>query len=196
MTPHDGAKRAEAPTSPLAPHDQPEPHPEPAEPASEASRSPVALNSSLGLIKRGRGQPKRMLTDGEIAEAARLAEIGASRTEIAVHIGVDQKTLDARCRDQTGVWEAMEKASGRMRSLLRKKQLQIAMTDGHPAQGTMLVWLGKVILGQTERINLKIETPGDALERLKAVWPELDSNDLIRQLAGEVIDVPVEEKAG
>jgi len=75
------------------------------------------------------------------------ASLGASNREIARMIGVTEKTVRNRCKDVLRLGRA------EMRSSLRKRQFEIAM-EGNP---TMLIWLGKNILGQADKSEQKID---------------------------------------
>lgn len=146
------------------------------------------------------GRPRKYLGPAQIEDLEKLAQTGATRGEMAAFLEIDENTLARRLQDQPEVFAALARANARMRVSIRRKQLAIAMTDGHPAQATMLIWCGKVILGQSERITLKIQTTADAIARLKEAWPEIEEGDLVRQLlgAGDVIDTeaqPVEAEA-
>lgn len=169
----------------------------------EATLAPPGQTSAeiqpLKPARKKMGRPRKNLTPQQIEDLEALAMTGATRQEQAAMLGMDEDTLSRRLRDQPEVFMALARAGAKMRTSLRRKQLAIAMNDRHQAQATMLVWLGKTMLGQTERINLKIETASDALEKLRQVWPEIPEDDLIRQLTEGAIDVegvPVEEPSG
>jgi len=134
-----------------------------------------------------------MLTPQQIVDLEKLAETGANRPEMAAMLGMDEDTLAKRLKDQPEVFMAMARAGARMRVSIRRKQVAVALNDKHPAQATMLVWLGKATLGQSDRVTLKIETPQDAFDKLKLIWPEIDSDELIKQLTAgpEAIDAEV-----
>jgi len=147
------------------------------------------------------GRPRKMLTPQQIVDLEKLAETGANRPEMAAMLGMDEDTLAKRLKDQPEVFMAMARAGARMRVSIRRKQVAVALNDKHPAQATMLVWLGKATLGQSDRVTLKIETPQDAFDRLKMIWPEIDSDELIKQLTAgpsaidaEVVSEPIEEE--
>ena len=139
------------------------------------------------------GRPKKLLTPKEISDLERLAETGATQQEQAMLLGISVDTLQRRLLDQPEVYEAMCRANARMRTSIRRKQIAVALDDKHPAQATMLIWCGKVLLGQSDRVTLKIETPQDAFDKLKLIWPEIDSDELIKQLTAgpEAIDAEV-----
>lgn len=167
---------------------------------AEVVEGPHAAAGRAAARKKS-GPPKKLLTADQINQLERLAEAGATQHEMAALVGIDEDTLRRRTRDQPEVGQALLRAGALLRTSLRRKQIAIALSDKHPAQATMLVWLGKTLLGQTERINLKIETANDALARLREVWPDLDADEIMRELAvaqigpGEGED-DVEDEAG
>jgi hypothetical protein len=73
-------------------------------------------------------------------EVFKLASIGCKDTEIADWFGIDGNTLRYNF--------SVELLKGRetLKQSLRKAQLQVAL-NGNP---TMLIWLGRNLLGQTE----------------------------------------------
>lgn len=79
----------------------------------------------------------------------RLLEAGCDGTEVAATFGINEETLYRRCEKDNKVgfsdYKATKRASGDR--LLRVKQFEIAMTGDK----TMLVWLGKQRLGQSEK---------------------------------------------
>jgi transposase-like protein len=96
------------------------------------------------------GRPRFDFSD-KIRLVRNLASIQCTDEEIAAGIGCSQDTLArGRKRDQELDAAIIEgRANGRMS--LRRAQYQKAM-DGNPA---MLIWLGKQVLGQRERVDLE-----------------------------------------
>lgn len=96
------------------------------------------------------GRPRFDFSD-KIRLVRNLAGIQCTDEEIAAGIGCSQDTLArGRKRDQELDAAIIEgRANGRMS--LRRAQYQKAM-DGNPA---MLIWLGKQVLGQRERVDLE-----------------------------------------
>jgi hypothetical protein len=88
-------------------------------------------------------RPKKDI-DGKSVQ--RLAEYGLNNTEIAEYFDVDEGTI------RKGFSEFLAKGRLNVKTKLRMKQIQIAL-KGNPA---LLIWLGKIMLGQKE----KIETDG------------------------------------
>ena len=98
------------------------------------------------------GRPAKVFTEEEKEQIRRLSEIFASQEDIAYVMGVDRSTL-AKHPDLM----AEGKARGRVK--LRRAQYEKAL-EGNP---TMLIWLGKQMLGQTDN-------PGDADDNLILPW--------------------------
>jgi len=76
-----------------------------------------------------------------------LAAIGCKTTEIATIIGVSVDTLDRRFAGE------LEKGRSNLRASLRRWQIEAAK-KGNVA---MLIWLGKQLLGQTEKVEQTTE---------------------------------------
>lgn len=85
----------------------------------------------------GRKQTPVALSDAEI-EAKAAA--GATDAELATLAGISERTLQRR------YGALLKKARQKMRVSIRQKQFELAMSGNV----TMLIWLGKVYLGQTE----------------------------------------------
>lgn len=79
----------------------------------------------------------------------RMLEAGCDGTEVAATLGIHEDTLYNACESDNkmgfSAYKAIKRASGDR--LLRIKQFEIAMTGDK----TMLVWLGKQRLGQSEK---------------------------------------------
>jgi len=84
------------------------------------------------------GRPRKMVDEKAILE---LASKGRTLTEIAAYCGVSDDTISRRFA------EVIKRGKSLMRGSLRAKQFELAMR-GNP---TMLIWLGKQELGQTDR---------------------------------------------
>lgn len=94
------------------------------------------------------GRPKGSTKPVDIEAVENLAAIGCTQDEIAVVMKVSTKTLHRR----KDVHDAIERGGARLRSSLRRWQYNKAK-DGNVA---MLIWLGKQLLGQRERIDQEI----------------------------------------
>lgn len=95
----------------------------------------------------GRGITKKVVFD---ADVYKLAAMGCSNAEIARWFDIDQNTLDYNF--------ATILAKGRedLKQSLRRAQIKLALSGN----ATMLIWLGKNILGQQENpTNTDANTP-------------------------------------
>lgn len=94
------------------------------------------------------GRPQKPI-DWKIVDG--LVGIQCTKREICEVLGISEDTLSRRCQGEHGVtfavYFAQKGASGR-RSL-RAKQYEIAMSGNV----TMLIWLGKQYLNQTDKVE-------------------------------------------
>src|SRR5689334_8859350 len=96
--------------------------------------------------KRGRGRPRKVV-DAKIVRE--MAAIGCTAAEIGAVVGCSVDTLDRNFAD------ALKEGREAGRATLRRMQWAAAK-KGNP---TMLIWLGKQMLGQKDRIGEDV--PGD-----------------------------------
>jgi len=94
----------------------------------------------------------RPLLNIDPAQVEKLAAIDCSYDEMALILGCDPKTLTNRFS------QAIEKGRAHGKSSLKRQQFKLAM-DGNP---TMLIWLGKVRLGQRETQAVEVSGPNGA----------------------------------
>jgi len=101
------------------------------------------------------GRPRLELDLRQIEAAA---AIGCTQEEIGFLVGCSDRTLQKRadCRG------AIAKGSAKMRTSLRRLQWKKA-SEGNVA---MLIWLGKQILGQKERVEETIREEVVEIERI------------------------------
>ena len=97
-------------------------------------------------------------------EVAELAEVGMSGRGIAALVGCDEGVVRRRF--------AAEVRRGRALRALRIRQAQNAAAAAGNA--AVLIWLGKVVLGQRER---SVGPAGDAVIRVSHAPPEDDAAD-------------------
>lgn len=106
-------------------------------------------------------------------EVELMAKIGSTDREIAEHFGINDQTLRYNFMD------FLIKGRSELKQRLRKAQLKVAF-EGNP---TMLIWLGRNILGQNENIfandNNKILpfTDDEITEVKEDLQDELDELD-------------------
>jgi hypothetical protein len=98
---------------------------------------------------------KKMKIDEELV--AQLAGLNCSQEEIARIVGCAVSTLKRRCD------LALKRGADYVKTSLKKKQFDTAMNGNV----VMLIWLGKNILGQSDKIETKGETKLIVERRIK-----------------------------
>lgn len=106
-------------------------------------------------MKRGRGRPKADI-DLKAIEAA--ASIGCTQEEIGYIVGCSDRTIMRR-EDAS---EAFQRGHAAMRTSLRRMQWKKAQ-EGNVA---MMIWLGKQILGQKDRVEETLKADVIEIERI------------------------------
>lgn len=107
-------------------------------------------NPKWGTVERvglvvGRGTTKKVIPPDDVYK---LAALGCTQKEIATWFAVPEETL------KYNFHEYMQKAQEETKQRLRRAQLKAAL-DGNV---TMLIWLGKQMLGQQENpVNTDVD---------------------------------------
>ena len=131
------------------------------------------------------GRPKAPL-DPEHVKA--LAGAGCTVEEMAEFLGVNKKTLERRF---SAVID-----SGRLRRnvSLRRKQMELAMRGDK----TMLIWLGKQLLGQSDRSQItgKDDGPVQHEHSLAHLTDEQLEAEIAKLSAAETVGVKAASDAG
>ena len=119
--------------------------------------------------KKKMGRPEKQI-DKEQFE--KLCGLQCTIEEFCCYFDCDRKTLEKWCKKTYGstfstVFD-VKRGSGKIS--LRRKQFEVAMT-GNP---TMLIWLGRNMLNQTDKIDLSVDDKregklSDLIEGLKVV---------------------------
>jgi len=92
-------------------------------------------------------RPKKYDIDPK--EVGKLAGYGCSQRDIADFYGCDESLIS---KNYSSIFT---KARAEMKNGLRRKQVKVAMGGNV----TMLIWLGKQILGQREKADVQWENP-------------------------------------
>jgi hypothetical protein len=82
----------------------------------------------------------------DLGVVERSAAIGCTKEEIAAVLGIHRMTLHRHLEKDEGLREALEHGSAKGRATLRRLQWKGA----EELNATMLVWLGKQLLGQRD----------------------------------------------
>lgn len=101
-----------------------------------------------------RGAKKKKL---DLVEAERLASIQCTNEEIAFALGVSRQLVDLRIATDPKFKEALERGRAEGRRSLRRRQFEVAENPDAPQRVTMLIWLGKNLLGQTDKVENTVE---------------------------------------
>lgn len=106
------------------------------------------------------GRPRKEI---DFDQFEKLCLIQCTKEEICAYFDIDDVTLDTRLEEhyQKGFSEIFKRKRGKGKVSLRRKQYQTALAGNV----TMLIWLGKNYLDQTDKIKeeVKHELP-DAVE--------------------------------
>jgi hypothetical protein len=97
----------------------------------------------------------------DLKQVEAAASIGCTREEIAVLLGVSSKTIQRRAEAVA----AIAIGQARMRSSLRRMQWAKAK-EGNV---TMMIWLGKQLLGQKDRVE---ETHREEVVEIERIAPK------------------------
>jgi hypothetical protein len=120
-----------------------------------ARKAPTTRKPAAARKKTGPKGPMKPMTDKELEQLINMIRIQCTRDEICDILGMSDTTLNRRIKEQgiEGVdnFEALyKKHQGEGKASLRRAQWKAAQ-DGNP---TMLVWLGKQMLGQKDKQEL------------------------------------------
>ena len=108
------------------------------------------------------GRPKKYNIDKE--ELFKLAKYNLTNIEIADIIGCDESLLIKNYS------EYLTKGRGELKKRLRQAQYDMAIGDvknGVLPNVTMLIWLGKQILGQSEKAEIQMNRPIEEIEYME-----------------------------
>ena len=136
------------------------------------------------MIKRAARQPSngavgppRLVFDIETAK--RAASIGCTSDEIAAVLGIARSSYYNHLNDDPSLREALDEAAANGKATLRRLQWQRASQGSD----TMLIWLGKQLLGQTDRQELTGKDGGPLSYVVRAPTPVESADEWLRQHA-------------
>jgi len=120
-----------------------------------ARKAPTTRKPTAERKKTGPKGPMKPMTEKELEQLINMIRIQCTRDEICDILNMSDTTLNRRIKEQgiEGVdnFEALyKKHQGEGKASLRRAQWKAAQ-DGNP---TMLVWLGKQMLGQKDKQEL------------------------------------------
>ena len=115
------------------------------------------------------GRPRLEL---DLTQVEALAQIGCTIDEIATVLGVGPSTVDDRMAKDIDFQVAYKRGREHGKATLRRMQWNSAK-GGHV---TMMIWLGKQLLGQKDHRSVNLSVEGHALklaEQIKEKDPNL-----------------------
>jgi hypothetical protein len=110
------------------------------DPTIEKCGPPRQEELTVTGIRIGRGETSAVVDPTTVYK---LALMGANNSEIAEWYGVTEQSIRYRFN------EYLAKARSSLKIKLRRAQLKVAIENENP---TMLIWLGKQMLGQSEHV--------------------------------------------
>jgi hypothetical protein len=98
------------------------------------------------------GRPRKEMDWKKFNE---LCQIHCTQDEIAAVLDVSVDTIDKRCKEEFNLCfsELYKQKRAGGRASLRHRQFQLAMDPDHKSAATLLIWLGKQWLGQTDQLK-------------------------------------------
>lgn len=156
-----------------------------------AVEAPAAVpRKRRGPLPGHGGAPQKEFTPVEIKTIFELARVGCTRREIAGVLGISVDTLErhlrktSAARNMSAAGNAYAEGRATLRLAIRKAQIRVALDDTDPGQAKMLVFLGRVLLGQCPYSPPKasITTVEDAVAVFKRVLPDFDVAVLLQKL--------------
>jgi hypothetical protein len=115
--------------------------------SAKKTARPAPIGPSTEKPRNKGGRPKINI-DPEMVE--KLAGIGCPDSEIAAIVNCSVDTLTRRFAD------VLHKGRENCKTRLRKKQIEVALAGNV----SMLIWLGKQMLAQSEKVEAKTELSG------------------------------------
>lgn len=119
-------------------------------------------NIYFDKVPSGGGRPKLILNDKGIKTIEDLAHIECTQDEIASILNCERGTLNNENNKEL-FEQAFKKGAENGKASLRRKQYELAMKGNC----SMLIWLGKQYLGQSEKLNTNINTDEDSKQMME-----------------------------
>ena len=85
----------------------------------------------------------------DLVELEKLCRLNCTNAEIAVFLGVTERTVERRIAKSAAFRDAVQRGRNYGKLSLRRKQIEVASAGN----ATMLIWLGKQYLGQADKVE-------------------------------------------
>lgn len=129
-------------------------------------------------VKDKGGRPKANIPWDEVDN---LLVAGCSGREIAGYLGINNHTLYDRCLQDNGIMfsEYSQQKHSKGETILRAHQYAKAIGKTEAGDNTLLIWLGKTRLDQSERVKVDVNTNlSDLAHWVKGQEGEEDKSEL------------------
>ena len=132
------------------------------------------------------GRPRKVLTDDDWAKLIAMIRIQCTQAEICGIFGMDSNTLDRiiKERGHKGFSDLFKKHGDEGKASLRRAQWKAATEDHNP---TMLIWLGKQVLGQRDKTEHS-GPDGGPIQHRRLTLEEARSEAVARGLPPHIFD--------
>ena len=128
--------------------------------AKKTAKKKVAKEAEKKTVRKTNGGAGgRPVMQFDIAEVEKLGKIGATYIEMAAWFDCSLRVIESRMGEDEADLEkgkfkrAYKKGKGFLTMSIRRKQIDLA----HGGNPTMLIWMGKQLLGQTDKLSTKNE---------------------------------------
>jgi hypothetical protein len=127
----------------------------------DACKAPATRNPAAQRKKTGPKGPMKPMSDKEFEQLVNMIRIQCTAEEISDVLGMSEDTLGRRIAERkiegvSNFADLYKKHQGEGKASLRRAQWKAAQ-DGNP---TMLVWLGKQMLGQRDKQEITGDNGG------------------------------------
>ena len=117
-------------------------------------------------MSKKQGRPTK---EFDLAEVEKLGMLGATAAEMAAWFNISLRTIERRMGMKDGEFRrAYDRGFGRLKISLRRQQIEAAK-GGNVA---MLIWLGKQLLEQADKREIKEEATLTQKQEAMALTPE------------------------
>lgn len=114
----------------------------------------------------------------DLEQIEKLAQIGATQHEMAHFLGVSPATIESRLA-RPEFRAAWDRGQANLKLSLRRQQVKLADTGNV----TMLIWLGKQLLGQSDKMSTEVSGPGGMAVEIDVSNPDASRQRLLDRIA-------------
>lgn len=147
-----------------------------------SKRDPSLPPSKRGGVRPGAGRKPHPI---DLDVVRNVAKIGGTHEEIAAVLGMSYYAYQDRMEHHPEIGAAYHAGRDSGKLTLRRKQWHGAM-NGNP---TMLIWLGKQMLGQRDQAVLEVKEDGEKVALLQRL------HDLLAPAAAQTEPVTIDQQA-